>query len=123
METLKIWLQRLDMLLSSPRAVDATTASVILKLLIDKCFLGLYLQSSTSDDKGTMEIRGINGVESQTYRVLCHLLDTLDTQRGIAEQSLNQAASRAPMHNTLHCLREVLGHLSLRYGMQSPIHR
>lgn len=114
------WLHRIHSLLSSPRAVDASTASVILKLLIDKCPLALYLTDQTGNYQETsVQTSAITCIDSQVYRVLCFLLDSLKAQRTVAEQSLNLAASQAPMHSTVYCIREILGHLLIRCAMKT----
>jgi len=102
------WMDRIHSLLASPRAADASTASVILKLLIDKCLLPLYLEEKTDEQAKAK-------TDEQVYRVLWFLLETLKTQRAVAEQSLTLAASQAPMHGTVYCIREILGHLQIRY--------
>ncbi|KAK3745523.1 hypothetical protein QZH41_009923, partial [Actinostola sp. cb2023] len=111
--TLQLWYHRIDSLLSSPKAVDASTASVTLKLLVEKCSLSLYQTPKTPHKRNTL-CQEEPGAESQVFRVLCYLLETLKTQSAVAELSLNQAASQAPMHGLVYCLRAMLCHLPLR---------
>ncbi|XP_031550253.1 thyroid adenoma-associated protein homolog [Actinia tenebrosa] len=105
-EVLQLLQQKISHLVSSPRAVDASTASITLKLLIDRCLLPLYPESPTC-------LRNSGNIDSQAYRVICYLLSSLRKQSLVAETSLHQASYQAPMHGLVYCLREVLGHIKL----------
>ncbi|EDO39110.1 predicted protein, partial [Nematostella vectensis] len=106
-ESLEPLLLMVEQLVTSPRAVDASTASVYLKILVDRCMVPLYPESATEISDNPLNQR-------QAFSVLSALLSTLTSQASVANESLVLAAARAPMHGAVFCLRTLLTHVNLR---------
>ena len=52
--------------------------------------------------------------KGQNFVVLSHLLEVLQSQINVARKSLLKAASEAPIHGVLYCIREILCDFELR---------
>ncbi|XP_048585812.1 thyroid adenoma-associated protein homolog isoform X2 [Nematostella vectensis] len=116
-ESLEPLLLMVEQLVTSPRAVDASTASVYLKILVDRCMVPLYPESATeylAGDPKTTRISDNPLNQRQAFSVLSALLSTLTSQASVANESLVLAAARAPMHGAVFCLRTLLTHVNLR---------
>ena len=102
----------IDRLVSSPRAVDASSAATLLTLLVEKCELPLtFVKSETEQEYVESES---NATCPQALRVVKYLTNFLESHRSAASKNLYLTGAQAPMHGVLYCLRAVLGYISLR---------
>ncbi|XP_022790978.1 thyroid adenoma-associated protein homolog isoform X3 [Stylophora pistillata] len=110
-KSLLAWLSMIDQLVSSPRAIDASTASTFLTLLVEKCELPLkFVKSETEQECLVSES---TAPCPQALRVVKYLTSLLQSHRSAASKNLYLTGAQAPMHGVLHCLRAVLGYVSL----------
>ena len=110
------WLNMIDRLVSSPRAVDASSAATLLRLLVERCSSPLTFSKhnsvmASSDDEPLECTPCI-----QTFRVLTYLIDLLRSHCSTASKNLSLIGIQAPMHGVLYCLRSILSYTSLRYS-------
>jgi len=108
----------IDRLVSSPRAADASTAAILLKLLVEKCSLPLTFTKNEKkqDDEHLSAIMKSKSFQCrQAFRVLTHLVDLLGSHCLAASKNVYMTGFQAPMHSVLHCIRAILGYRSFRY--------
>ena len=110
------WLNMIDRLVSSPRAVDASSAAILLRLLVERCSSPLTFSKHNSvmasSDNEPLECAPC----IQTFRVLTYLIDLLRSHCSTASKNLSLIGIQAPMHGVLYCLRSILSYTSLRYS-------
>lgn len=114
------WLNMIDRLVSSPRATDASTAAMLLKLLVEKCSLPLTFKKNEKkrDDEHLSTIMKSKSFQCrQAFRVLTHLVSLLGSHCLAASKNLYVTGVQAPMHNVLYCIRAILGYMSFRYHL------
>ncbi|XP_078352490.1 tRNA (32-2'-O)-methyltransferase regulator THADA-like isoform X2 [Oculina patagonica] len=109
------WLSMIDRLISSPRAVDASTAATLLRLLVEKCSLPLRLKKCENEEdaialKSECECTPC----MQAFRVLNYLISLLTSHCLAASKNLYLTGVQAPMHSVIYCIRAIFGYMSLR---------
>lgn len=118
----------IERLVSSPRAVDSSTAAMFLRLFVERCHLPLTFQKpscaipSRDDQESEPQCNSykLDHVPcTQSFRVLSHLVDLLKTHSSTASTNLSLIGIQAPMHGVLYCLRSIISHTSLRYNQNS----
>lgn len=109
----------IDRLVSSPRAVDASTAATLLRLLVEKCSLPLTLKRH-EDEQYDEHLHTALKSESvpcmQAFRVLNYLIALLRSHCLAASKNLYLTGVEAPMHSVIYCIRGILGYMSFRYN-------
>lgn len=117
------WLNMIDRLVCSPRAVDASSAAMLLRLLVERCSSPLTFRkhksviASCADQDEEPLSSSLEGVPCiQFFRVLSYLIDLLKSHCSTASKNLSLVGIQAPMHGVLYCLRSVISYTSLRYS-------
>lgn len=115
----------IERLVSSPRAVDSSSAAMFLRLFVERCCLPLTFQKPngaipSNDDQESETLCNSFKLDhvpcTQSFRVLSHLVDLLKTHSSTASRNLSLIGIQAPMHGVLYCLRSIISHISLRYN-------
>ena len=110
----------IDRLVSSPRAIDASSAATLLTLLAEKCSLPLtFVKYEIEQDCGESPSTVLKSECVpciQAFRVLKYLTSLLKSHSSAASKNLYLTGVQAPMHGVLYCLRAILGYISFRYN-------
>lgn len=111
------WLSMIDRLVSSPRALDASTAATLLRLLVEKCSLPLKLKKCCENEEDAIALKSEFIPCMQAFRVLNYLISLLRSHCLAASKNLYLTGVQAPMHSVIYCIRALLGYMSLRYNL------
>ena len=115
----------IERLVSSPRAVDSSSAAMFLRLFVERCRLPLTFQKPngaipSNDDQESEPLCNSFKLDhvpcTQSFRVLSQLVDLLQAHSSTASRNLSLIGIQAPMHGVLYCLRSIISHTSLRYN-------
>ena len=104
-----------DRLISSPRAVDSSSAAMFLRLFVERCSIPLKFNvniTASHVDEHKELLESVPCV--QAFRVLVYLTDLLKSHYSVASRNLSLIGIQAPMHGVLFCLRSIIGCTSLR---------
>lgn len=109
----------IDRLVSSPRAIDASSAATLLRLLVEKCSSPLTFKKHKSEEDNeplSIALKSECVPCMQAFRVLNYLIGLLKSHCLAASKNLYLTGVQAPMHGVLYCLRAILGSMSFRYN-------
>ncbi|KAJ7373357.1 hypothetical protein OS493_012949 [Desmophyllum pertusum] len=109
------WLNMIDRLVSSPRAIDASSAATLLRLLVEKCSSPLTFKKHKSEEDNeplSIALKSECVPCMQAFRVLNYLIGLLKSHCLAASKNLYLTGVQAPMHGVLYCLRAILGSMS-----------
>ncbi|XP_068682323.1 tRNA (32-2'-O)-methyltransferase regulator THADA-like isoform X3 [Montipora foliosa] len=110
------WINMVDRLISSPRAVDSSSAAMFLRLFVERCSIPLKFNMNITASHVDEHKELLESVPCvQAFRVLVYLTDLLKSHYSVASRNLSLIGIQAPMHGVLFCLRSIIGSTSLRY--------
>ena len=105
----------IDRLVSSPRAVDASSAAMYLRLLVERCSIPLTFNMNLTSPSVEEQNEFLERVPCvQAFRALRYLTDLLKLHYSFASRNLSLIGIQAPMHGVLYCLRSIISYTTLR---------